>query len=94
MPLYNLMEDAATAEISRAQLWQWINNNIKLSENLIFTKELFDQIVLEECEKIKNEIIEDNYNRGKFDLAINLFSNMIKKGEFDEFLTQPAYEYI
>ena len=94
VPLYNLMEDAATAEISRAQLWQWINNNIKLSENLIFTKELFDQIVLEECEKIKNEISEDNYNRGKFDLAINLFSNMIKKDEFDEFLTQPAYEYI
>ena len=94
VPLYNLMEDAATAEISRAQLWQWINNNIKLSENLIFTKQLFDQIVLEECEKIKNEIGEDNYNRGKFDLAINLFSNMIKKDEFDEFLTQPAYEHI
>lgn len=94
VPLYNLMEDAATAEISRAQLWQWLNNNIEIGESLIFTKNLFDQIVKEECEKIKNEISETVYDTGKFDLAINLFSDMIKKDIFDEFLTQPAYKYI
>ena len=94
VPLYNLMEDAATAEISRAQLWQWLNNNVNLDGNKKLTIDLFDEILIEECEKIKNEIGQESYANGKFDLAISLFSNMIKKDEFDEFLTLPAYKYI
>jgi malate synthase len=94
VPLYNLMEDAATAEISRAQLWQWLKNNVTLDEKNKFTINLFESILIEECEKIKNEIGDDLYINGKFDLAIELFSEMIKKDDFDEFLTLPAYKYI
>tara|TARA_Y100001970_G_scaffold182100_1_gene221609 strand:- start:39 stop:1631 length:1593 start_codon:yes stop_codon:yes gene_type:complete len=93
VPLYNLMEDAATAEISRAQLWQWMHNNVKI-EGKEFTQEIFDDFVIDECNKIKEEIGADRFNNGKFDLAINLFTTMIKKDEFDEFLTLPAYNFI
>ena len=93
VPLYNLMEDAATAEISRAQLWQWMHNNVKI-EGEEFTQKIFDDFVIDECNKIKEEIGEDRFNNGKFDLATDLFLTMIKKDEFDEFLTLPAYDFI
>ena len=93
VPLYHLMEDAATAEISRSQLWQWIKNKVKINDQNI-TKEFFDTILKEELESIKNEIGDDRYNNGKFDLASNLFKDMILKDDFDEFLTLPAYKYI
>jgi len=94
VPLYNLMEDAATAEISRAQLWQWIKNGVKLENGQKITKEFFTNIVSEELEIIKSEITPEIYKKGKFELATDLFVNMIEKNEFDEFLTLPAYEYI
>ena len=94
VPLYNLMEDAATAEISRAQLWQWVNNRVMMDSNQELTVEVFDKTILEECKKIQKEIGEEAYDKGKFGLAINLFSEMIKKDEFDEFLTLPAYAHI
>ena len=93
VPLYHLMEDAATAEISRSQLWQWIKNKVKINDEEI-TKEFFDTILDEELESIKNEIGNDRYNNGKFDLAANLFKDMILKDDFDEFLTLPAYKLI
>ena len=93
VPLYNLMEDAATAEISRAQLWQWLHNNVKI-DGQEFTQSQFDSFVEDECIKIKEEIGEERFNNGKFELATDLFSTMIKKDEFDEFLTLPAYEFI
>jgi len=94
VPLYNLMEDAATAEISRAQLWQWIKNSVKLDTNQIIDKDLFLNFVDEELSIIKKEISKENYNQGKFKLASNLFVKMILKDEFDEFLTLPAYSHI
>ncbi len=94
VPLYNLMEDAATAEISRAQLWQWLKNKVMLDDKKEFTVDLFKSILVEECEKIKDEIGQNLYSNGKFDLAVELFSNMITSSEFDEFLTLPAYKYI
>ena len=94
VPLYNLMEDAATAEISRAQLWQWIKNNAVLNDGRKITNDLFLEILDEEMLSIKNEIKEDNFNSGKFELASKLFSEMILKEDFDEFLTLPAYEFI
>ena len=87
------MEDAATAEISRSQLWQWVKNEVHINNNKV-TKEFFDIMLNEELESIKIEIGEDRYNKGKFDLASNLFKDMILKDEFDEFLTLPAYKYI
>ena len=94
VPLYNLMEDAATAEISRAQLWQWLKNKVMLDDKKEFTVDLFKSILIEECEKVKDEIGQDIYSNGKFDLAVELFSNMITSNKFDEFLTLPAYKYI
>ena len=94
VPLYHLMEDAATAEISRAQLWQWIHHEAKLDEGNHITDHQFDEWMEEELEVIKSEIGEDRYNAGRFKDASTLFSEMIKKEEFDEFLTLPAYNYL
>ena len=94
VPLYHLMEDAATAEISRSQLWQWIKNEVSMENGNKITKEYFDRILQEELEAIKSEIGNDRFTNGKFDLASTLFKNMILKDDFDEFLTLPAYKYI
>ena len=94
VPLYHLMEDAATAEISRAQLWQWIHHEAKLDEGNQITDHQFDEWMEEELEVIKSEIGEDRYNAGRFKDASTLFAEMIKKEEFDEFLTLPAYNYL
>ena len=94
VPLYNLMEDAATAEISRAQLWQWLKHGCHLDGKQIFSVELFTTILNEEVDKIKNEVGLENFENGKFDDAVSLFKEMIISSDFDEFLTIPAYKYI
>ena len=94
VPLYHLMEDAATAEISRAQLWQWIHHKAKLMDGRQITIHLFDKWLEEEMEVIQAEIGEKRFSSGKFAKASALFSEMIKKDEFDDFLTLPAYNYL
>ncbi len=94
VPLYNLMEDAATAEISRAQIWQWIQHGSTLSNGEKITFELYENYLAEECEQIQSEVGEKRFNDGLFTQATTLFSKMIQNKEFDEFLTIPAYEYL
>ncbi|MGZ4106908.1 MAG: malate synthase A [Tumebacillaceae bacterium] len=95
VPIFNLMEDVATAEISRAQVWQWIHHpKGVLDDGRKVTKELFQQILAEECEKIRTAIGTERYNAGKYDLASNLFSNMTIADEFEDFLTVPGYKYL
>ena len=94
VPLYHLMEDAATAEISRAQLWQWIKNKTALTDGRIISEDLFLSILDEELKAIKEEIGTEKFNEGKFELSTKLFSEMIQKEDFDEFLTLPAYQFI
>ena len=94
VPLYHLMEDAATAEISRAQLWQWIHHEARIDDGKQITDHQFDEWMEEELEVIKSEIGEDRYSAGRFKDASTLFADMIKKEEFDEFLTLPAYNYL
>ena len=94
VPLYNLMEDAATAEISRSQMWQWIKNQANMDNGKVITAEYFESILFQELDAIKNEVGEDRFNKGKFDMASKLFKEMILKDDFDEFLTLPAYKYI
>jgi malate synthase len=84
VPLYNLMEDAATAEISRAQLWQWLHFGAELDDGRVFDRDLFDQLFDEEVGLLKD--VED------VDEAAELFRDMIVSDEFVEFLTLPAYE--
>ena len=94
VPLYHLMEDAATAEISRSQLWQWIHHEAKLNDGRKISVDLFDKWLEEEMKVIQSEIGETRFCSGKFGEASSLFSKMIKKDEFDEFLTLPAYNYL
>ena len=94
VPLYNLMEDAATAEISRAQLWQWIKHGVSLNTGQTITSDMVSALCDEELDKVESEIGSDRFKKGKFQLATQLFRNMILKDDFDEFLTLPAYKHI
>lgn len=94
VPLYNLMEDAATAEISRAQVWQWVKHNAKLDDGQPITKELVKQILADELEKIKTSVGEENFSAGKYSLAGEIFQKIATNDEFVDFLTLPAYEFI
>lgn len=92
--LYNLMEDAATAEISRTQIWQWLKNEVKLEDGRKFTQLLFEAIFDDEVEKIITEVGQDEMVNTKFKLAIELFKKLVTAEEFEEFLTLPAYQFI
>ncbi|MDG2193838.1 MAG: malate synthase A [Polaribacter sp.] len=92
--LYNLMEDAATAEISRTQLWQWMHKKAHLEDGRIFTEEMYKKLKKEEVEKIKLLVGETQFTNGKFPLAIQLFDALVLSEEFVEFLTLPAYAYL
>lgn len=95
VPLYNLMEDAATAEISRAQVWQWVHNPRGiLSDGRKVTLDLFRQITKEELEKIRHEVGEARYANGKYELAARLFDEIIANDCLEEFLTLRAYEHL
>ena len=92
--LYDLMEDAATAEISRTQIWQWLKNEAKLEDGRTLNPEMVLKWQEEELEKIKNYIGEDRFNKGKFQLATELFDDLILNDQFEEFLTLKAYQFI
>lgn len=92
--LYNLMEDAATAEISRTQVWQWLHKGIILADGNTFTKELYQKLKQEEIQEIQKYVGEQRYKNGKFKLAIQLFDDLVLTDNFVEFLTLPAYQYI
>ena len=92
--LYNLMEDAATAEISRTQVWQWLKNEAFLEDGRQFTKALFDEIFDDEVEKIIREVGEGKIKNTKFCDAINLFKKLVTQEKFEEFLTLSAYRQI
>jgi len=92
--LYNLMEDAATAEISRTQVWQWLKNEIILEDGRKFNIELYMELFDDEVEKLIAEFGAENIKNGKFKLAINLFDRLVISEKFEEFLTLPAYQYL
>jgi malate synthase len=92
--LYNLMEDAATAEISRTQVWQWLHNKVVLEDGSTFDYKLYQDIFNDEVEKLITEFGEENIKNSKFELAITIFNKLIISEEFEEFLTQPAYQYL
>lgn len=92
--LYNLMEDAATAEISRTQVWQWLKNEVVLDDGRKFNIEMYIDIFNDEVEKILKEVGEDAIKNTKFKLAIELFDKLVLSEKFEEFLTLPAYQYL
>ena len=95
VPIYNLMEDAATAEISRAQIWQWIHHkNGILDDGRKVTEELYHSLVKEELEKIKILVGSERFDGGKFQIATELFNELSTDKNFNEFLTLTAYNKI
>lgn len=92
--IYDLMEDAATAEISRSQVWQWVNRpNAKLDDGREVTAEMVKSMLPEELEKIKQLVGDERFMSGKFDQAAEIMENLVL-GEYVDFLTLPAYELI
>ncbi len=92
--LYNLMEDAATAEISRTQVWQWLKNEVLLEDGRYFKLKLYETIFEDEVNKIIHQVGENNMHNTKFELAFKIFDKLVKSEEFEEFLTLPAYLHI
>ncbi len=94
VPIYNLMEDAATAEISRAQIWQWLKYGAALEGGVKATPDFFERALIEEMDVVKGEVGASNYARGRFPEAVALFRELSLSNEFVPFLTIPAYELI
>lgn len=92
--IYNLMEDAATAEISRTQVWQWINTGAKTSDGKSITADFVLRLIPEEIEKIKGYVGKEAFENGKFDDAVELFKKLVFDKDYIEFLTIPAYDMI
>ena len=93
VPLYNLMEDAATAEISRTQIWQWIRHpRGRLSDGRKVTLELFGEILAEELARLEERFGPEAYEAGKYEHAARLFNRIISDDNLQEFLTLRAYE--
>jgi malate synthase A len=91
VPLYNLMEDAATAEISRTQVWQWLRHGAEIDGRPL-TPERFRAIVKEELARLRETLGPARYDAGRFAEACALFDRMSTSSEFQEFLTLPAYD--
>jgi malate synthase len=87
----NLMEDAATAEISRSQVWQWLHNDVELSNGETVTRELVERLIEEEMQAIA-EKRGDAFADGRWDDARATFTEMALAEEYPDFLTIPAYE--
>jgi len=92
--IYSLMEDAATAEISRTQIWQWLKNEAILNDDRTLTREMILQWEFEELERIERYVGEERFKNGKFNLAKELFNELIFCENFEEFLTLKAYPFI
>ncbi|WP_434763472.1 malate synthase A [Vibrio fortis] len=91
VPIYGLMEDAATAEISRANIWQWIHHGVTLDDGQTFTKELFHSWLYQELDTIKQEVGEPSYAAGRFEETADLFYQLSTAEAFAAFLTLPSY---
>ncbi len=91
MAIYNLMEDAATAEISLSQVWQWLHNTFRLDDGQPVTADLVQRIIGEELATIR-EAAGAGYDVARYGQAVALFSQVALADDYAEFLTLPAYE--
>jgi malate synthase len=94
VPIYNLMEDAATAEISRTQIWQWLKHRATLDDGRAVTPALVQEIISQELVRVKQEVGDARFDRGRFAEARDLFTVVATSEELPEFLTLPAYEIL
>jgi malate synthase len=94
VPLYHLMEDAATAEISRTQVWQWLHHGATLEDGTAVTAELVRQFTDQELRVIEAEVGTERFRQGRFPEATTLFERLATATECREFLTLPAYDLL
>jgi malate synthase len=94
VPIYNLMEDAATAEISRTQIWQWVRHGAKFSDGRVIDAEMVRRTIPQQLEKIRGQVGARRYESGKFEQAAKLFQEMSISPDFPDFLTLRAYEFL
>lgn len=91
--IHNLMEDAATAEISRAQVWQWIHHSVRTQEGRLVDRAYVELILEDEISKIKATVGEEGFVSDQYAEAETLFRDLIFQKEFSEFLTTGAYTH-
>ncbi|AYH49708.1 MULTISPECIES: malate synthase A [Dickeya] len=94
VPIYGLMEDAATAEISRTSIWQWIHHGKTLSDGRVVTKSLFRQMLAEEMQVIRGELGDARFDDGRFDDAGRLMERITTQDALIDFLTLPGYDLL
>ena len=94
VPLYNLMEDAATAEICRAQIWQWLRHGACLADGCTIDRQMVDRLLAEEIATLKTVLGDDRFEGGHFDDAIAIFTQVATCDDFPTFLTLPAYDVL
>jgi malate synthase len=94
VPIYDLMEDAATAEISRTQVWQWLRHGATLDDGRPITLELFRRLLADEMAKLRALVGEERFARGRFAQARDLFDRLSTAPELEDFLTLPAYDLV
>jgi len=92
VPLFNLMEDAATAEISRAQLWQWIHHGAVMDDGLPVTVELVEEEISDELDRVRPIVDDKRYEA--YERAAELMRELVRAPKFADFLTVPAYERV
>ena len=94
VPLYHLMEDAATAEISRTQIWQWLHHRAALDDGRVVDSDLVRELLASEMAAVRAEVGPSRFDGGRFTDAVALFERLIFQPTFEEFLTIPAYEIL
>lgn len=94
VPIYGLMEDAATAEISRTSIWQWIRHAQPLNDGRTVNRALFHQFLAEETMVVRDEVGEDRWQQEHFEQAVELFSALTTAEQLSEFLTLPGYDLL
>jgi malate synthase len=94
VPIYNLMEDAATAEISRTQLWQWVHHDAKLTGNRKITPEMIRAAITSQLQQIASEVGSARFEESKFVQAGELFEQLILRKDLKDFLTIEAYSFL
>ena len=94
VPIYGLMEDAATAEISRSSLWQWVKHSVEMDTGIVASKESFEKILDEEYNVVQEEVGQNSLDSGKFLEARQLLVDLVLSEKLTDFLTLPAYRSI
>jgi malate synthase len=92
VPIYHLMEDAATAEICRTQVWQWVHHRATLDDGRAIDAALVDRLIAEELSRVRAEVGAARFDAGAFDQARDLFARLALAPALEEFLTVPAYD--